>query len=232
MPFSISNIEEISCILINQTISFSKTDKIEVLRIQAAIIFTVTGLSFILNLMLIYGFYKTSRPFSIVTKLFICLSVWDVLTALGFAINAILMYEFDMEHQKNCLTLLIFFAFNRFQFFLGVDILLTISVLRFIALRWPFTRIRGRYVVYSITFNTLGGTVLAYIPLGKAIQQQTFDGVFKTAKYISSLLLFLVTCTFIINLLSYAELQRTPRTPPIQKDFRDLNGSYLKIILQ
>ena len=201
-------VHQISCMLINQTLYISPIDTSKTLRLQAAIIFTVTGLSFIVNVMLIYGFYKTSRPFSIVTKLFVYLSVWDVLTAIGFSINSILLYDFINKQQKNCLLLLGFFAFNRFQFYIGVNLLVIISTLRFIALRWPFTEIRKRYVNAFLITQTFTGIIIASVPIYITIEQRTFNGAFQTARYISSLLIFFVTLTLIINILSYVQFEK------------------------
>ena len=203
-----SSIKEISCLLVNQSIYSNRNNKPSLA--QHKVIFVVTALSFVVNMMLIYGFYKTSRPFSIVTKLFICLSVWDVLTAVGFSASA-LMTSFA-EGGQHCLVLLILFAFGQFQFFFAVDLFLTISVLRFIALRWPLRRIRSRYVYYVVIAEIIVGNICSFSPLWVVLRQGTLrNDTFQISRYISSILIAFVVVILAINILSYRQLEKSRR---------------------
>ena len=105
-----------------------------------------------MNMILILGFYKTSRPFSMVTKLFICLSVWDFMTPVGFAIYGTVM---NFYHDMDCVLLVTLFSTCQIQFKFEASLFFTISTLRFIVLHWPFTRIRSSrvYIASFTVFN-------------------------------------------------------------------------------
>ena len=76
------------------------------------------------NLMLIYGFYKTSRPFTIITKLFIYLSLADVNLTLLTTFYASLS-TFDMG--ISCFFVYLIAFLTRFSYYLGLTCLLYTS---------------------------------------------------------------------------------------------------------
>ena len=198
---------EISCLLVSQPIQHNGT----VTPIKnVKYIYVLTALSFLANIMLIYGFYKTSRPFSIVTKLFIYLSVSDALTGVGFSLTTgTMMY---MIKKKYCFVLLVLWGFNHFQFMFGTSVFLTISVLRFIALRWPLKRIRARYVYYFMVAQFFVEIILTYTPMTVRLQQKTLSSkMFKMSRYIPSVLILFIALTFLINIMSYVQLQRVKK---------------------
>ena len=55
------------------------------------------------NLMLIYGFHKTSRPFTIVTKLFIYLSLIDIINNIFLLCSVIFKHQFPMLRRYHCI---------------------------------------------------------------------------------------------------------------------------------
>ena len=206
---------EISCLLVKQPLLQNGT----VTPIKnVKYVYVLTGLSFLANMVLIYGFFKTSRPFSIVTKLFIYLSVSDAMTGVGFSLTTGIMTY--MIKEKYCITLLVLWGFNQFQFLFGTSVFLTISVLRFIALRWPLKRIRTRYVYYFMIVQFSVEIILTYIPIAVILKQKSLSSkMFKMSRYISSVLIMFIALTFIINIMSYVQLQQVKkedRNPDIE----------------
>ena len=65
------------------------------------------------NIALIYGFYKTSRPFFIATKLFILLSICDIscCSSLVFAVFGMLKIELP-----SCTVYMVLFSLNTFLY--------------------------------------------------------------------------------------------------------------------
>ena len=89
-----------------------------------------TTFTFVLisNFMLIYGFYKTSRPFTTITKLFIYLSVVDIAMTLFKTFYA--MQGF-LNFKIPCLVVLLVYVLMEFTYIYGLCIFATISFLRY-----------------------------------------------------------------------------------------------------
>ena len=202
-----AQVNEISCVHSNESIPQNNSTTL-VPHMSSRIIFTITGLFFVVNMMLIYGFYKTSRPFSIVTKLFICLSVWDIMTPVGFAVYGTVM---NFYHDMDCVLLVTLYSTCQIQFYCGASLFLTISTLRFIALRWPFTRIRNRYVYVALFIQFLIATIITFVPLFLVTKKKRDDAIYLLLMCDSGNLIVFNVSTLIVNILSYAQLGRTKR---------------------
>ena len=115
---------------------------------QMVIYYTVTFLFVLVaNSMLIFGFYKTSRPFTIVTKLFIYLSICEVvqilcLTFVSVAMTMELSRGFSLEDH--------WYKFCHFIIYPSVLmaslIFWTISFLRFLSIYKPMYRVKTQTV--------------------------------------------------------------------------------------
>ena len=92
------------------------------------------------NLMLIYGFYKTSRPFKIITKLFIYLSICDTALMMIVVLNFIGSMSNYPLHK--ILSLVSIYSVC----LMGLLIFWTISVFRFISIFKPMYQINTRKV--------------------------------------------------------------------------------------
>ena len=164
------------------------------------IIFTVV---FVLNLMLIFAFYKTSRPFSVTAKLFIYLSIIDLIGVTSFITNLLLV---TFNEQMTCALFLSIFSFSQFVMFTGTYLFCTISVLRLISLRKPFLYIRMRYVYYALFVEILISTSSSFWSL-LYIENQFGIRFMQTASIVvSTAQLFFVGSTLIVNVLSYTQL--------------------------
>ena len=109
------------------------------------------------DLMLIFGFYKTSRPFTIITKLFICLSICEITLLSLYLINAIVLEVIGSMARYHFIIL---YALVYLIFVTGLLIFWTISFLRFQSIYKPMYRIKTR-TVYKILLLEFTVTVLA-----------------------------------------------------------------------
>ena len=108
------------------------------------------------NLMLIYGFYKTSRPFTIITKLFICLAICQLTVTLILVPNIICIVWIGVSR----LHYILFIAFIYLAVLMDLFTLLTISFLRFLTIFKPLYRVKTR-TVYKILYLEFLVSVLA-----------------------------------------------------------------------
>ena len=158
------------------------------------------------NLMLIYGFHRTSRPLTTTTKLFILLSISDILNCLGFTLNAVMVLWLDNLYL--CDGFYFFVFLNHFAFYFVFGIFAIISWLRFAALKNTFSRTRTRKIVILVFFCFLTSSLL-----GAGFVFLYMHGNLKLvfiAGTISSLLLVsFILFVFVINILSYLQLDRT-----------------------
>ena len=104
------------------------------------------------NLMLIYGFYKTSRPFTIITKLFIYLSLMDiVLVSLTGFYTSLSIFDMDIS----CSSVYIIASLTRFVFYLGLAIFATISFLRYWSIKKPLHSIEANRIVFVLIVQAI-----------------------------------------------------------------------------
>ena len=157
------------------------------------------------NISLIYGFYKTSRPFSIPTKLFILLSICDI----SFGLSGVLLTIFGIFkiESLSCTFYMALFSLNTFLFFYVSCIFTTICTLRYVAFRRPFLHIKERTIWLALFVESLViGTVmfLMYIlhtreETKESVYGPLLNNIFSTALIVTSLA---------VNLLSYVHLKR------------------------
>ena len=157
------------------------------------------------NLLLIYGFHKTSRPFNITSKLFILLSVLDMVYCSGCTLNALFCiviteYPCDVFHA--------FLSFNHFLFLFVFCVFATISMLRFLALKKPFWIVSPFriYVVLFISFITslAYGATYYYLYTQDDLKKLDVTDIFGATSLSISMVF-----TLVINILSYVHLNRS-----------------------
>ena len=98
----------------------------------------------ITNSMLIHGLYKTNRRFTISQKLFIALSINDILSL----VTALMIQILFKIKRVSCNDTIIFLNWNTACLLTGVKLFGLISGLRFISIKWPFQRISQRLVYF------------------------------------------------------------------------------------
>ena len=99
-----------------------------------------TTFTFVLisNFMLIYGFYKTSRPFTIITKLFIYLSISEEMFILSMLFNMVVS---EINGVVTRLHYIIFFATLYLTLIISLFTFWIISFLRFLSIYKPMYQI-------------------------------------------------------------------------------------------
>ena len=168
------------------------------------------------NLMLIYGFYKTSRPFTIITKLFIYLSIWQLIITLIVVPNIIYMV------LNMVITRIHFIIFMTFTFLaLSVDLLTvwTVSFLRFLTIFKPMYRAKTRTVYKLLIMEFLLSFLAALsIFLGNVFLVSSVDEV-RTINYkiLSVVYFVMILLTSFINLSSLTILRRSTNLKAQQK---------------
>ena len=110
------------------------------------------------NLMLIYGFYKTSRPFTIITKLFIYLSLVDVATT---AFRMFYTFEIFLNLNMPCLIIYFTVVLTEFTFLLGIAIFVTISFLRYWSIKKPLHDIEASRILIILIIQVIVCGLLA-----------------------------------------------------------------------
>ena len=134
----------------NETSTFERIK--ETVSHEMFILYSVT-LAFVLvtNSMLIYGFHKTSRPFTIVTKLFIYLSISEVAMVTCIFADSIVL-------NSKTYSILKLITSNLFiSTFMYNDILVfwTISSLRLLSIYKPMCRVKTRTITRILVVELL-----------------------------------------------------------------------------
>ena len=174
------------------------------------IVYNITFL-FVLttNLMLIYGFYKTSRPFTIVTKLFICSSGYQIASALCYMVYSILV----LLAPKGSIThfhFIIFFAFTYMILISEVLVFWTISYLRKMSIAKPMKLIKARTIYKILMIELITGFLAAIgIMIGyhssNLTNQELFETNYKLMNGINSAMTW---SSFSLNISSLTILRR------------------------
>ena len=128
------------------------------------IIFYLATIIFILitNLMLIYGFYKTSRPFTIVTKLFIYLSIVDIaLTVIYVLFNVLTFFLGENIKINFAIAWAVYYTIE----FVRLLVFWTISFLRFLSIFKPMFRAKTRTIYIILLLEDVVGLLAASILL-------------------------------------------------------------------
>jgi len=165
----------------------------------------VIAFSVISNILLIYCLYKDRRPLSITKKLFIYLSIVDLLTALVMETGKV--YVVYAPEDTPCQFPNLVHGFGNFLNTYSIIIFGTISVLRCISIKKPLLRIKNR-IVYIILLMaavisiSIGGTIG-----NPSVFHLVDDHILKWLRIVaSSGILFVVIIVFIMNVMSYAAL--------------------------
>ena len=156
------------------------------------------------NLMLIYGFYKTSRTFTIITKLFIYLSLVDIafnlLTTL-YAVQSIL------DSNIPCLTIHITFVLMEFTYLLGIAIFATISFLRYWSIKKPLHVIEASRILIILIIQVIVCGLLAASFLVMFYLELDPHDIFKISYALPVSQFLAISFVLSINMLSYKNLK-------------------------
>ena len=158
------------------------------------------------NLMLIYGFYKTSRPFTIITKLFIYLSLVDIVMITSKTSYAVYLF---LDSNIPCLTIQITVVLMEFTYLLGIAIFATISFLRYWSIKKPLnvietSRILIILIIQVIVCGLLAGSFLVMIYL-----ELNPHDIIKINYAIPVLQFLAISFVLSVNILSYKNLKST-----------------------
>ena len=113
------------------------------------------------NSMLIYGFHKTSRPFTIVTKLFIYLSICEVAMITCILTAGVVLF---VEGYTNHNLFIVLFLLIYLLTFSDLLIFWTISFLRFLSIYKPMYRFKTR-TVNTILVSEIVASLLAAVTI-------------------------------------------------------------------
>ena len=175
------------------------------------LIFVITS-----NLMLIYGFYKTSRPFTITTKLFIYLSMVDIVLVSCYVMNSGIVISGGLVTRFH---FILFFAAVYAILVIDLFIFWTISFLRFLSIYKPMYRINTESI-YKILFLEVfislllaAGTVLAYY-----LWDSTIDELSRVnGKVVTALNYAMIVVNLSLNVSSLILLRRSTNSKSQQK---------------
>jgi len=169
----------------------------------SSLIFGGLVLIFVLcsNAMLIYGFYKTSdRPFSTIKKLFIYMSVMDML-AVVFAVVRSIIYACIPTMKTPNVTASVL---SRLFHVCGVNTFCTISTLRLLSIKRPFYHITNAFVLGMLLFEFFVSGIYACLPY-------IFHRL-DTAQYSPVIVLIINIFVLCVNLSSYNALNAKKKT--------------------
>ena len=160
------------------------------------------------NLMLIYGFYKTSRPFSIITKLFIFLSLVDIAMIVSRTFYTIQGF---FNFRIPCIVVHILVVLMEFTYIYGLGIFATISFLRYWSIKKPLhtisaSRLTIVLAVQAIVFGFLTSSLLVMIYLN--VESKTRMRVFY---FLPASQFLAVSFVLIVNIMSYKKLKSMKR---------------------
>ena len=176
-----------------------------------------TTFTFVLisNFMLIYGFYKTSRPFTIITKLFIHLSISEEMFILSMLFNMVVS---EINGAVTRLHYIISFATLYLTLIISLFTFWIISFLRFLSIYKPMYRIKTRTIYKSlliagfVSLLVVTGMVLGTLPI------PTIDGMRNlNSKIGMSLYIIMIFVNLFLNMLSLMILRRSTNSKGHQK---------------
>lgn len=198
----------IFCVLLNKNDDYSNVTSLIIKDLNNLIIGIPYGLLtvFVLtsNLLLIYGFYKKSRPFTIITKLFIYLSLIDIVYILFTTLYTFLAFS---DSLLSCWIIYLFSAIIQFTYFLGISTFATISFLRYWSIKRPLYSINAGQIfliliVQVIVFGLLAGGITVLFFFGVNLKDMM------KVNYILPISQFLAVCFVLsVNIMSYKKLK-------------------------
>ena len=169
------------------------------------------------NLMLIYGFYKTSRPFTIVTKLFIYLSVADIAYIL---LRTFYMAQGFLNFKLPCLMVYIVIVFMEFAYTTGIVTFATISFLRYWSIKKPLNTINTSRIIFvlivqAVFVGLLSGSLLIGVYFHEP--HKLID-----VNYFHPVVLFLATAFVLsVNIMSYRNLKSMKKMSGFSDNIED-----------
>ena len=180
------------------------------------VIFYAVTVVFVLtsNLMLIYGFYKTSRPFKIITKLFIYLSICEVAFILCYVLNSL-----NFTLKGNTSYYVIIFGLTYFIVLMALLIFWTISFLRFLSIFKPMYRIETRTVYKILLLEVfISLLVTTTISIGYMLVSSTIDELLNVNSKVGiGLNIVVIFINLSLNLSSLIILRRSTNSKARQK---------------
>ena len=169
--------------------------------------YIITSVSILLNLLLVYGLHKTSRPFSKVTLLFVYLSCLDCTSCM----LSLVELAFDQPNVKiSCMLYGVVSSINSVLFALQLLTLCSVSLQRFLSIRRPLARVASSkkplvlslIVEFLIAFST-GATLFV---LG---QLKLSDSILTVLMLLTDFLnLLFLGFVLVLNILSYVVLRK------------------------
>ena len=160
------------------------------------------------NLLLIYGFYKTSRPFSIITKLFIYLSLVDITLHFMLVFTTSVLY---INERLSCLFIYIVSSFTQLTYFLGVGIFATISFLRYWSIKKPLHSTSGSRIVVVLIVQGIVCGIFASSVMALFYSKLNLEQMVNLNYYIPISQFLAVSFVLSVNLLSYKKLKSMKR---------------------
>ena len=157
------------------------------------------------NMMLIYGFHKTSRPFTIVTNIFIYLSMVDIV--LG---STKFFYSFQsfLNIDLPCFVELLQIMVMQFSYFLGICVFGTISFLRYWSIKKPLHSFDTRNILIVLAIEIVicillvASTVFLFTILEK--DPMIIMRLSKSVPFTNLIAILFIVC---VNTLSYKNLK-------------------------
>ena len=171
-------------------------------RMTLLLVVFVAVISFVIisNSMLIYALFNTSRPFSKTTGMFLCLSFVDMLSVITNVIHSLLFAYFP---NGLCILNLILYMLSSSLVFLGINIFLSISILRCLALTKPFLQVDMR-IVWSVNFVIFFLSNAYNLVSFLLSPSRFFERKFRTDQIsLGIFILFCILLILTINIVSY-----------------------------
>ena len=160
----------------------------------------VAAFVFLSNAMLIYGLYKTNKRLPLTKKLFIYLSIVDITTACIEVIAIIVIfYTENISCMVGSVIVSVLYGLNCVSF----ELLLDVSVLRYLSITRPFLRIRNihKKVVLVIELVCAVCMCITYYLL----LQNVATGSLTAA---AGVFLIMIITVLTINILSYKAMNQ------------------------
>ena len=168
------------------------------------------------NLMLIYGFYKTSRPFTIITKLFIYLSLVDIIMMLSRT-----LYLLQVFLEMSPLMLSIVADLIDFSYSYGIAVFATISFLRYRSIKKPLHSIKPRRIMMVLIGQAIScGLLLGclFVTLYWEVDVLLIKKLYYCLPILQLLAISFVLC---INMMSYRKLKLMKRMVGLSDDIEN-----------
>ena len=152
------------------------------------------------NFMLIYGFYKTSRPFTIITKLFIYLSVVDIVYILFTTVYAFL-------DSPECWLISIFYVLTELPYFLGITVFAIISLLRYRSIRKPLHSINSIHLIFILIVQVIACGLLTASVFILFYFEISYEQMLYVLFALPISKFIAISFVFIVNILAYKKIK-------------------------